>query len=304
MSSLKIEPVASAKLAQQIDKWTASGTNQVDTEISGLSLVRWASVTPPTSYTHNPSICLIAQGKKRVLLGEESYVYDASHFLVSSVDLPIIANIMDATPDSPYLGVIMELDLQVISELIAESEDLFSNDGQTQKGIAVGLLSESLLDAFVRLLRLLDERDNIKILAPIIQREILYRLLITEQGILLHQIVKAESRSYQISKAIEWLRKYFFKPFNVGELATYSGMSLSAFYTHFRLVTAMTPLQFQKKLRLNEARRLMLNENLDATATAFKVGYESPSQFSREYRRFFGESPLKDIKVLRETEQY
>ncbi len=304
MSSLKIKPVASAKLAQQIDKWTASGTNQVDTEISGLSLVRWASVTPPTSYTHNPSICLIAQGKKRVLLGEESYVYDASHFLVSSVDLPIIANIMDATPDSPYLGVIMELDLQVISELIAESEDLFSNDGQTQKGIAVGLLSESLLDAFVRLLRLLDERDNIKILAPIIQREILYRLLITEQGILLHQIVKAESRSYQISKAIEWLRKYFFKPFNVGELATYSGMSLSAFYTHFRLVTAMTPLQFQKKLRLNEARRLMLNENLDATATAFKVGYESPSQFSREYRRFFGESPLKDIKVLRETEQY
>jgi len=304
MSSLKIKPVASAKLAQQIDKWTASGTNQVDTEISGLSLVRWASVTPPTSYTHNPSICLIAQGKKRVLLGEESYVYDASHFLVSSVDLPIIANIMDATPDSPYLGVIMGLDLQVISELIAESEDLFSNDGQTQKGIAVGLLSESLLDAFVRLLRLLDERDNIKILAPIIQREILYRLLITEQGILLHQIVKAESRSYQISKAIEWLRKYFFKPFNVGELATYSGMSLSAFYTHFRLVTAMTPLQFQKKLRLNEARRLMLNENLDATATAFKVGYESPSQFSREYRRFFGESPLKDIKVLRETEQY
>lgn len=304
MSSLKIEPVASAKLAQQIDKWTASGTNQVDTEISGLSLVRWASVTPPTSYTHNPSICLIAQGKKRVLLGEESYVYDASHFLVSSVDLPIIANIMEATPDSPYLGVIMELDLQVISELIAESEDLFSNDGQTQKGIAVGLLSESLLDAFVRLLRLLDERDDIKILAPIIQREILYRLLTTEQGILLHQIVKAESRSYQISKAIEWLRKYFFKPFNVGELATYSGMSLSAFYTHFRLVTAMTPLQFQKKLRLNEARRLMLNENLDATATAFKVGYESPSQFSREYRRFFGESPLKDIKVLRETEQY
>lgn len=304
MSSLKIKPVASAKLAQQIDKWTASGANQVDTEISGLSLVRWASVTPPTSYTHNPSICLIAQGKKRVLLGEESYVYDASHFLVSSVDLPIIANIMEATPDSPCLGVIMELDLQVISELIAESEDLFSNDGQTQKGIAVGLLSESLLDAFVRLLKLLDERDNVKILAPIIQREILYRLLTTEQGILLHQIVKAESHSYQISKAIEWLRKHFFKPFNVSELATYSGMSLSAFYTHFRLVTAMTPLQFQKKLRLNEARRLMLTENLDATATAFKVGYESPSQFSREYRRFFGESPLKDIKVLRETEQY
>lgn len=303
MSSLQSNTMATAKLAQQIDKWTASGANQVETEIDGLSLVRWASVTPPTSYTHNPSICLIAQGKKRVILGEESYVYDASHFLVSSVNLPIIANIMEATPKSPYLGVVMELDLQVISELISESEDLFSNDQQTQKGIAVGLLSESLLDAFIRLLGLLDERDNVKILAPIIQREILYRLLTTEQGILLHQIVKAESRSYQISKAIEWLKSNFFKPFSANELAAHSGMSISAFYTHFRLVTAMTPLQFQKKLRLNEARRLMLTESLDATATAFKVGYESPSQFSREYRRFFGESPLKDIKILRETEQ-
>ncbi|MGP5211558.1 AraC family transcriptional regulator N-terminal domain-containing protein [Psychrobacter alimentarius] len=303
MSSLQSNTMATAKLAQQIDKWTASGANQVETEINGLSLVRWASVTPPTSYTHNPSICLIAQGKKRVILGEESYVYDASHFLVSSVNLPIIANIMEATPESPYLGVVMELDLQVISELISESEDLFSNDQQTQKGIAVGLLSESLLDAFIRMLGLLDERDNVKILAPIIQREILYRLLTTEQGILLHQIVKAESRSYQISKAIEWLKSNFFKPFSVNELAAHSGMSVSAFYTHFRLVTAMTPLQFQKKLRLNEARRLMLTESLDATATAFKVGYESPSQFSREYRRFFGESPLKDIKILRETEQ-
>lgn len=236
-------------------------------------------------------------------MGEESYVYDASHFLVSSVNLPIIANIMEATPESPYLGVVMELDLQVTSQLISESEDLFSNDQQTQKGIAVGLLSESLLDAFIRLLGLLDERDNVKILAPIIQREILYRLLTTKQGILLHQIVKAESRSYQISKAIEWLKSNFFKPFSVNELAAHSGMSVSAFYTHFRLVTAMTPLQFQKKLRLNEARRLMLTESLDATATAFKVGYESPSQFSREYRRFFGESPLKDIKILRETEQ-
>lgn len=303
MTSLQSNTMATAKLAQQIDKWTASGANQIETEIDGLSLVRWASVTPPTSYTHNPSICLIAQGKKRVILGEESYVYDASHFLVSSVNLPIIANIMEATPESPYLGVVMELDLQVISELISESEDLFSNDQQTQKGIAVGLLSESLLDAFIRLLGLLDERDNVKILAPIIQREILYRLLTTEQGILLHQIVKAESRSYQISKAIEWLKSNFFKPFSVNELAAHSGMSVSAFYTHFRLVTAMTPLQFQKKLRLNEARRLMLTESLDATATAFKVGYESPSQFSREYRRFFGESPLKDIKILRETEQ-
>lgn len=303
MGSLKSKTLAAEKLAQQINKWIENGANQVDTEIPGLRLTRWESITPPTSYTHNPSICLIAQGKKRVLLGEESYVYDASHFLVSSVDLPIIANIIEATPDTPYLGLIMELDLQVISELIVESKHLFSHNIKTSKGIAVGLLSESLLDAFTRLLGLLDEHDNVKILAPIIQREILYRLLTTEQGVLLHQIATAESRSYQVSKAIEWLKNNFFKPLIVSELATYSGMSLSAFYTHFRLVTSMTPLQFQKKLRLNEARRLMLTENLDATETTFKVGYESPSQFSREYRRFFGESPLRDIKALRETDQ-
>jgi AraC-like DNA-binding protein len=191
----------------------------------------------------------------------------------------------------------------MISELIAENSHVFASQKKTQKGIAVGQLSEPLLNAFTRLIDLLDESDNIKALGPIIQREIFFRLLTTEQGIRLHQIVTAQSHSYQISRAIDWLRNNFFKPLSVSELAAYSGMSQSAFYTHFRLVTAMTPLQFQKNLRLNEARRLMLTENLDAMTTTFKVGYESPSQFSREYRRFFGESPLKDIKALRETGQ-
>ncbi|MEK2080046.1 AraC family transcriptional regulator [Vibrio parahaemolyticus] len=299
-TSLPSRAFATQKLAKLIDRWTGDA-NQYDTPISGLRFSRWTTPTPPTSYTHNPSICLIAQGRKQVLLGEESFIYDANHFLISSVDLPIIANIIEASEEQPYLGLIMELDLTEISQLIVDSELAFTQSKEAQKGIAVGELSESLLDAFVRLAELLDEGQNIKILAPIIKREIFYRLLMSEQGTRLHQIVTAGSHSHQIAKAIDWLKNNFVKPLSVGDLASYTGMSKSSFYTHFRSMTSMTPLQFQKKLRLSEARRLMLTENLDAMAATFKVGYESPSQFSREYSRLFGAPPSKDIKLLREN---
>ncbi|HGF5097652.1 TPA: AraC family transcriptional regulator N-terminal domain-containing protein [Vibrio parahaemolyticus] len=299
-TSLPSRAFATQKLVKLIDRWTGDA-NQYDTPISGLRFSRWTTPTPPTSYTHNPSICLIAQGRKRVLLGEESFIYDANHFLISSVDLPIIANIIEASEEQPYLGLIMELDLTEISQLIVDSELAFTQAKEAQKGIAVGELSESLLDAFVRLAELLDEGQNIKILAPIIKREIFYRLLMSEQGTRLHQIVTAGSHSHQIAKAIDWLKNNFVKPLSVGDLASYTGMSKSSFYTHFRSMTSMTPLQFQKKLRLSEARRLMLTENLDAMAATFKVGYESPSQFSREYSRLFGAPPSKDIKSLREN---
>ncbi|HCG7077367.1 TPA: AraC family transcriptional regulator [Vibrio parahaemolyticus] len=299
-TSLPSRAFATQKLAKLIERWTGNA-NQYDTPISGLRFSRWTAPTPPTSYTHNPSICLIAQGRKRVLLGEESFIYDANHFLISSVDLPIIANIIEASEEQPYLGLIVELDLTEISQLIIDSELAFTQSKEAQKGIAVGELSESLLGAFVRLAELLDEGQNIKILAPIIKREIFYRLLMSEQGTRLHQIVTAGSHSHQIAKAIDWLKNNFVKPLSVGDLASYTGMSKSSFYTHFRSMTSMTPLQFQKKLRLSEARRLMLTENLDAMAATFKVGYESPSQFSREYSRLFGAPPSKDIKSLREN---
>ncbi|WP_407546951.1 AraC family transcriptional regulator [Vibrio parahaemolyticus] len=291
--------VATSILAEKIQKWTGDAT-RFDTEIPGLRLSRWTMPTPPTSYTHNPSICLIAQGRKRVLLGQDSYTYDANHFLISSVNLPITANIMEASDEEPYLGLIMELDLQEISQLIVESELSFNNSKEAQKGIAIGELSDSLQDAFIRLMALLDEPDDIRILAPIIKREIFYRLLMTEQGSRLNQIVTTGSHSHQIAKAIDWLKNNFVKPLRVSDLAAYSGMSKSAFYTHFNSMTSMTPLQFQKKLRLSEARRLMLTENLDAMTTTFRVGYESPSQFSREYSRLFGAPPSKDIKTLRQ----
>lgn len=293
---------ATEVFAKQIEKWTPSA-NQFETAIPGVHLSHWRSPTSPTSYTHKSSICLIAQGKKRVLLGEESFVYDANHFLISSVDLPIIANIMEASEDSPYLGLVMELDLQEISQLITEAELSFNSSNEAQKGIAVGELSEPLLNAFIRLMALQDDPASIKILAPVIKREIFYRLLTSEQGARLNQIVTAGSHSHQVAKAIDWLKSNFVKPLSVGELASYTGMSKSSFYTHFRAMTSMTPLQFQKKLRLSEARRLMLTENLDAMATTFRVGYESPSQFSREYSRLFGAPPSKDIKALRDADR-
>jgi len=295
------EPAVAIKLlAKSIARWTGN-ENQVDTAIPGLRLSRWVMPTEPTSYTLNASICLIAQGAKRVLLGEETYVYDATSFLISSVDLPVVANIIEATDEKPYLGLILELDLREISQLIVDSGLPLSRSGQAQKGMAVGKLSLPLLNAFQRLMDLLVENENINVLAPLVKREIFFRLLMTNQGPRLQQIVASGSHSHQISRAIDWLKDNYSRPLRVNELATYSGMSKSSFHNHFRVMTSMTPLQFQKRLRLNEARRLMLTENMDALTATFEVGYESPSQFSREYSRLFGAPPLRDIKNLRQT---
>lgn len=291
---------ASKKLAESIESF-AGNENQVDTKIPGLRLSRWTTPTEPTSYTFKSSLCLIAQGSKRVILGEETYVYDATKFLVSSVDLPVVANIMEASCDKPYLGVILDLDLKEISQLIVDSNQPLNNSRQAQKGMAVGQLSMPLINAFQRLLDLLAEENNIKILAPLVKREIFFRLLSSDQGPHIQQIAAAGSHSHQISKAIDWLKNNYTQPLSINELASNSGMSKSAFHNHFKVMTSMTPLQFQKRLRLNEARRLMLTENFDALTATFEVGYESPSQFSREYSRLFGAPPLRDITRLRQT---
>jgi AraC-like DNA-binding protein len=291
---------ASKKLAKSIAGWTGD-ENQVDTKITGLRLSRWTMPTEPTSYTLESSICLIAQGSKRVLLGGDSYTYDATRFLITSVDLPVVANIVEASCEEPYLGLILELDLKEISQLTVDSGLPTTRSGQAQKGMAVGRLSLPLLDTFQRLVDLLAEEENIKILGPLIKREIFFRLLTSDQGPRLQQIAASGSHSHQISQAISWLKKNYTRPLRVNDLAANTGMSKSAFHTHFKVMTSMTPLQFQKRLRLNEARRLMLTENLDALTATFKVGYESASQFSREYSRLFGAPPLRDINRLRQT---
>ena len=215
----------------------------METQISWLTLHRWDAPTEPASYTMNPIICLIAQGVKQVVLGEKNFVYDAAHFLVSSVDLPIVANIIEATPHKPYLGVILELDLKKISQLIVDGGLPMAHSGTAHKGMAVGRLCRPLIIAFQRLMDLLDEQENIPVLAPLIKREIFFRLLKTEQGPRLQQITASGSHSHQISKAVTWLKNNYTRHLRVEDMAASAGMSKSAFHNHFKEVTSMTPLQ-------------------------------------------------------------
>jgi len=284
-------------LSERIARWTV-GKNRIDTPIRGLSLHRWETPTEPTSYMLAPSICLIGQGRKRLFLGEDVYVYDTHKFLITSVDLPVVTQIIEASSEKPYLGLTMELDLRVIAQLMLDNGMPSTHPAGNRLGIAVSGVTGPLLDAFNRLLDLLQYPEDIPALAPLVQQEIFYRLLTGEQGPRLRQITSIGDHGYQIARAIDWLKENFNKPVKVEALASKVGLSVSAFHNHFRSVTAMSPLQFQKKIRLNEARRLMLAKHLDAARAAFEVGYESPSQFSREYSRLFGAPPVRDIKNL------
>jgi AraC-like DNA-binding protein len=291
--------VALEALGKTIARWTDKGDQRV-TAIPGLSLFRRDEPSPPTSIMYEPRICLVAQGAKRVLLGDDTYVYDAHHFLITSVDLPTVVQVIDASREKPYLGLILKLDQREISQLMVDSNLPPPHPQQSSRGMATGEVTLPLLTAFQRLIDLLAEPKDIPILAPTIQREIFYRLLVGDQGTRLRQMASAGSQSQQIARAIDWLKGNFTRPLRIDGLATQVHMSTSTFHHHFRALTAMSPLQYQKWLRLNEARRLMLTERLDATTAAFQVGYESPSQFSREYSRLFGNSPLRDITNLRQ----
>jgi len=271
------------------------------TAVPGLSLFRRIEPTGPITGMYEPSICLVAQGAKRVLLGEDTYVYDAHHYLITSVHLPTVVHIIEASPERPFLGLRLKLDLREMSQLMVDSNLPQPRAQQSGRGMATGEVTLPLLTAFQRLIDLFDEQQDIAILAPIIQREIIYRLLVGDQGERLRQIASAGSQSHQIARAIDWLKGNFSQPLRIDDLAAQVRMSISTFHHHFRSMTALSPLQFQKQLRLREARRLMLAEHLDAATAAFQVGYESPSQFSREYNRLFGAPPLRDITTLRQV---
>jgi AraC-like DNA-binding protein len=270
------------------------------TAIQGLALFRRDEPTGPISGMYEPSICLVAQGAKRVLLGDDTFVYDAHHYLITSVHLPTVVQIIEASREKPYMGLRLTLNLREVSQLMADSSLPPPRVQQASRGMATGEVTLPLLTVFQRLIDLLVEQQDIPILAPIIQREIIYRLLVGDQGTRLRQIASAGSQSHQISRAIDWLKSNYTNQLRIDDLAKQVNMSVSTFHHHFRSLTAMSPLQFQKRLRLNEARRLMLIEPLDATTAAFQVGYESTSQFSREYSRLFGAPPLRDITNLRQ----
>ena len=282
-------------LAALVDAQTKD-TNKYETPINGLSLHRWDTPTAPTSYVLDASLCMIAQGKKQVILGEEIYVYDANHFLFTAIDLPVIAQIIEASPQNPYLGIILKLDPYVLAELMLDAHLSFRPSSDDKKGVAIGMMTTSLSDALVRLIKLLDAPQDRAILAPLIIKEIFYRLLMSPQGNRLKRIAAAGTTGHRIVQAIEWLKMNFATPFQVATLARTVGMSTSSFHQHFRDITSMSPLQYQKRLRLTEARRLLMTENSDTSSASLQVGYESLSQFSREYKRFFGMSPSEDVR--------
>jgi AraC-like DNA-binding protein len=273
---------------------------QHTTTIPGLSLFRRNRPTEPISGMYEPSICVVAQGAKRVFLGNDTYLYDAQNYLLTSVHLPTVVQIVDASEEKPYLGLRLKLDLREISQMMVDSNLPAPRTQKSSRGMATGEVTIQLLDAFNRLVSLLDDEISIPILAPTVQREIVYRLLVGDQGARLRQLATTGSQSQQIAQAIDWLKQNFTEPLRVDDLAARTGMSISTFHHHFRSITASSPLQYQKRLRLQEARRLMLTERADAASVAFKVGYESPSQFSREYSRLFGAPPIRDIAELRE----
>ena len=302
--SLAIENSASQELerkrqdlAARIDRLAVTDGDH-ETAIPGLNLYRSSQPIPSRCGLYTSTLTLVAQGSKQVILAGERYDYDQANYLVTTIDLPVIYSVTEASPETPCLCVVWQLDAARIAQLL--TADLPPNRVSAGRGMSISPLSHDMLDAVLRLVRLLDTPADIPMLAPLIERELLYRLIISDQGARLRQIAMTGSQTQQIARAIDWLRQHYSAPLRIQELARTVNMSVSSLHHHFKAITAMSPLQYQKLLRLQEARRLLLSEQCDAASAAHRVGYESPSQFSREYSRFYGAPPLRDVAQLRE----
>ena len=287
-----------AELAGIIDQYcSADGSHP--TPIPGLTFFRCSSPSAPACAVVKSVFALLAQGVKRVVLADEAYEYDQRHYLVTSVDLPLLAQVTQASVAQPYFGLALDLDARKIGELMSKIAQKTPSTAAVSRGLAIGKLTPPILDAVLRLARLLATPADIAVLAPLIEQELLYHLLIGEQGSRLRDVAIKGTQSHQIARAIQWINQGFSQTMAIDELAEAVSMSKSSLHHHFKALTSMSPLQYQKTLRLQEARRLMLVEQLDAASASHRVGYESPSQFSREYRRMFGASPLKDVAQMR-----
>jgi AraC-like DNA-binding protein len=266
----------------------------------GLTLFRVSTPTEPVYGVSESSFCVIAQGAKHVILGEDRFRYDPHHYLISTVGLPTISQIEVASSEQPYLGLRLILEPAVVTSTMVEAGLVHRQNESGVKAIAVSALDPDLLNACLRLVRLLPMPEQYRVLGPLVIREIVYRLLIGEQAHRMRHLTTIGGQAHRIVKAVNKLREDFAKPSRIEDVAREIGMSVSGFHAHFKAVTAMSPLQFQKRLRLQEARRLMLTESLDAAEAGFQVGYDDASHFSREYKRLFGDPPLREIHVLRE----
>lgn len=287
------------ELAKLIERHTGSnGTNATD--IPSLFFSRYSNVTGPNYGVYHPSLCIVVQGMKEVLLAQERFKYGPADYLIASVNLPITGIVTEASSEIPYLALKLEFTPNQILDVLRDSQMKVEKKENAKRGMYVSRTEPSLLDAVIRLARLQDSPDDIPVLAPLVTKEIIYRVLKGQHGVVLEQISIEGSSASQISEVIEYIMKNFDQSFRIEEIAEKANMSVSSLHRHFKEVTAMSPIQFQKQLRLQEARSLLISESSDAAEVAFRVGYESPSQFSREYSRMFGLPPKEDIKSLRE----
>ncbi len=277
----------------------SSGDGSTPTAIPRVALFRCTAPTSPMPGLFEPALCVVVQGRKQAMLGPHTLIYDAAHYLIVSVDLPIVGNVIEASPEIPYLAFRLSLDAKMLAAMLLDMPPVPGDDGRAPAGLALSPLTSELIDPVLRLVRLLDRPSDIAMLAPLAEREILYRLLQGPQRDMLRQIALADSRLSQINRAIGWIKRHYADPFRIETVAEAARMSPSSFHHHFKAVTSMSPLQYQKQIRLQEARRLILAQHSDAASAGFAVGYDSPSQFSREYRRLFGEPPVRDAARLR-----
>ena len=288
------------ELADLIDRHTRSdGT--CATKVDALFVSRYSESSDFAPSLPQPALCILAQGRKEVRLADEQFAYDPLNYLVVSVSMPISGRVVEISPDKPVLALRLDIDPVEITTLISDAGPIGVPSRPAGRGVYVEPIDPPMLDALLRLTRLLDTPKDIAMLAPLIRREILYRLLRSPQGYRLYEIATENSQTHRVSRAISWLNGNFEQPLRIDSLAREANLSVSTLHHRFKAMTAMSPLQYQKQLRLNEARRLMLSEGLDASAAGYRVGYESPSQFSREYSRQFGAPPVRDVARLRMT---
>jgi len=287
-----------AELARKIALFIGSAESRA-TGIPGLTLHRRTAPTAPCSMTYQPGVTVIAQGRKRVELGRNIFIYDPTRFLLTSVDLPVVSRVIEASEKAPCLALSLKLDMSVVRDLLSREEIQVAEAPPDSPGMATGETTVEFLSACCRLVDLLDTPQDIPFLSGLIQREIIYRILRSAEGARLRAIATLGEQCHRTAKAIAWIRTNYAKPLRVEDLAEIAGMGVSTLHHHFRVLTAMSPLQYQKQLRLQAARGRMLMDGIDAASAAFEVGYESASQFNREYSRFFGQPPMRDIRTLR-----
>lgn len=286
------------ELAHRIAFFVGSGERLI-TAIPGLMLTRRTAPTAPNSATYEPSLAVVAQGRKRATLAGTTFIFDESRYLLTSLDLPVICNVFEASEKLPYLGFVLKLEMPVIRELLSRDEIQAPEEIADNPAMATAETTAELFDACCRLVDLLNTPQDIPFLSGLIQREIIYRILRGPEGIRLRAIATQGEQSHRTAKAVAWVRANYAKPLRLEDLAKTAGMGVSTLHHHFRALTAMSPLQYQKQLRLHAARERMLMDGLDAASAAFEVGYESATQFNREYSRFFGQPPMRDVRNLR-----